>query len=64
MSIRYVCKNCGYVLFDVKNKRLHGAPVGLLSPSEVIKYYNGRCPRCGRRLEKPDLKDIVIREKK
>ncbi|RLI86868.1 MAG: hypothetical protein DRP01_03240 [Archaeoglobales archaeon] len=68
MPLRYVCSNCGYVLYDSKKYdpwKLKGMNCfGLPTPSEVIRYYNGRCPKCGKKLRKPDLKDIVIKEKK
>jgi len=62
MPIIYRCKRCGFILYDSSNpveygfSHFHGIP----TPSEVIAWWGGRCPRCGRELEKPSLDDIVI----
>lgn len=69
MGIRYVCSDCGYLLYEYKRengkviahpKDLSGSR-GLLTPSEIIAFYNGRCPRCGRKLRLPSLDSIVIK---
>lgn len=49
--IRYVCGNCGYVLYEYRtNTRCYA---GLPSPRYVYSKHNGVCPRCGKRLEPP-----------
>jgi len=63
MGVRYVCKKCGYVLYDSETKQVFKRSYGLPTPTEVIAKYFGECPRCGHRLEKPDISDISIREK-
>jgi len=62
MPIRYVCRNCNYVLYDSKNKPIWGKSWGLPTPSEIIRWYGGYCPRCGKKLKKPDIMDITVRE--
>jgi len=44
------CSNCGVVLYRGDE---------LTNPKEVIKRYNFRCPKCGRKLEVPP-KEIKI----
>lgn len=62
--MRYICSNCGHVLYDSEKYNPWKKSFGLPTPSEIIGFYNGRCPRCGKKLRKPDLKDIVVKEKK
>ena len=38
---RIVCQGCGYVLYD-------GAE--LKPPDEILHQYDGKCPKCGKRL--------------
>jgi len=56
--IIYRCRNCGFVLhvFEKAGRDYYGAP----SPSIVINWYGGICPRCGSRLKPPRPKDILI----
>ena len=59
MPVVYVCRNCGHVLFKWELQDSYG----LRTPSEVRAQFAGKCPRCGHKLESPDLKDIEIRPK-
>ena len=56
MPILYVCKRCGYVLY----RFIKLNPAGLKTPSDVAYMLGYRCPRCGRLLEPPTLRDIKI----
>jgi len=56
--IVYRCKRCGYTLHVFPRV---GSPRLLPTPSEVIAMVGGFCPRCGRRLQKPTIDDVVIR---
>ena len=56
--IIYRCRNCGYVLNIYDGKRMH--PYGPPSPSAVISWYGGVCPRCGSRLKPPSFRDVRI----
>ena len=56
--IVYRCKGCGYVLYMFPRVGRYG---GLPTPSEVIAMVGGFCPRCGRRLQKPSIDDVVVR---
>ena len=57
MPVVYRCRGCGYILYAIERV---GNPYGVKTPSEVISMYGGVCPKCGRRLEKPGLKDVEI----
>lgn len=57
MVIRFVCRACGYVLYEVKDADANH----LRTYARVIELNNGKCPSCGRRLEPPDIKDITFR---
>ena len=59
MPIVYRCRACGHVLYAFC--RVGQDSRGVPTPSEVISMYGGRCPRCGRRLEKPGLGDVDVR---
>ncbi|MEM1832377.1 MAG: hypothetical protein QXJ97_12720 [Desulfurococcaceae archaeon] len=48
MGIKYICGNCGYVLYEFKKSSL-----GLLSPATVSMMYKGKCPQCGKQLLSP-----------
>jgi len=51
MPQEIVCSRCGYVLYkgDV-----------LKPPQDIIRKYNGRCPKCGRELSfSPDRVKIT-----
>jgi ribosomal protein S27AE len=41
MPQRVLCQSCGYVLFE---------GVELTPPDEIIQRFNGRCPKCGKKL--------------
>ncbi|MBX5320791.1 MAG: hypothetical protein QHH12_01485 [Candidatus Bathyarchaeota archaeon] len=41
MPQHVVCHQCGYVLYDGDE---------LKPPDEIIHKYNGKCPKCGRKL--------------
>ncbi len=58
MPVRYVCRHCGYLLWEFKH--VGQDCYGLPSPSEIIAFYGGICPRCKRELSKPTLRDITI----
>ena len=53
MPVVYRCRECGFVLW--------AGCRDLPTPSEVIARYGGRCPRCGRKLTKPTLRDVRVR---
>ena len=64
MTIRYICKKCGFVLYEFKGI---GDPRGLLMPVQVIHMYGYVCPKCGRKLEfnvDEDWRGKVIVKKK
>ena len=69
MGIRYVCSQCGYVLYEyrIENGKVKVSPsgfkkeAGLATPKKVIEFYGGKCPRCGKKLRLPSLDNIVIR---
>jgi len=56
--IIYRCRNCGFVLhvFEKVGRDYYGVP----TPSIVISWYGGICPRCGSQLRPPRPKDILI----
>ncbi len=58
MPVRYVCRRCGYVLWEFKH--VGQDCYGLPTPTEVMNVYGGICPRCKRELRKPGLDDIII----
>ena len=41
MPFKVVCSECGYILLEAEN---------LKSPSDVMKPYDGKCPKCNRML--------------
>ncbi len=47
MPVVYRCAGCGFVL------RVHCGRGPPPSPSELARYWAGRCPACGRRLSGP-----------
>ena len=63
MPLVYKCKNCGYVLYDSRNWKKYTRVPRLPTPSEVVAWYDGRCPNCGKPLNtNPDpMKDVIIR---
>ncbi len=54
----YRCSRCGFPLYVFA--RVGQSSYGLPTPSEVIYMHGGRCPRCGKPLEKPSIKRIRI----
>jgi len=38
---RIVCQQCGYKLYEGDD---------LKPPDEILHQYNGKCPRCGKKL--------------
>ncbi len=61
MGVRYVCKHCGYVLWEFKH--VGQDYFGIPTPSEIMLATGGICPRCKRELSIPTLSDIVIKPK-
>ncbi len=49
--IRYICSNCGFVLYELKSVERNFT--GVVEPRYIVKVYNGVCPRCGKSLEPP-----------
>ena len=41
MPQRVSCSQCGYVLFE---------GLELTAPDEIIQRFDGRCPKCGKKL--------------
>ena len=58
MPVIYRCRVCGYVLYVFE--RVGQSSYGVPTPSELISMYGSACPRCGRPLEPPRLRDIVV----
>jgi rubredoxin len=58
MPVRYVCRNCGAVLYTSIG-RSDNPP----SPEYVASLYNYKCPRCGVDLSKTPLSIRVRRAK-
>lgn len=58
MPVRYTCRHCGFVLWEFKH--VGQDCYGLPSPSEIITFYGGICPKCKKELSKPSLNDISI----
>jgi len=62
MPVAYVCKRCGFIL-HVHEAPGNGEPYDgrhMPTPSELIHVYDGRCPCCGKPLERPSLEDVRI----
>ena len=45
MPVRYICRNCGFVLYEGPGKSGY-----IASPEVVARMYNHTCPRCGSSL--------------
>jgi len=58
MPVIYACKHCGFILyrFEKVGQDYYGIP----TPSEIINWYGGVCPRCNSRLSPPNLEDVKI----
>jgi len=41
MPQKVICENCGHVLYEGED---------LKAPEEIVQQYNGKCPKCGRKL--------------
>ncbi|MEM3609201.1 MAG: hypothetical protein QXM65_08130 [Candidatus Bathyarchaeia archaeon] len=41
MPQRVICQGCGQVLYE---------GVDLKPPDEILNQYNGKCPKCGKKL--------------
>ena len=57
MPQRYVCSECGFVLWESEGDELEPRKnrswdinYELKTPQEVMEMLDGRCPRCGHRL--------------
>jgi len=59
MPIKYVCKNCGYILYQFDH--VGQDTLGVRTPSELKVIFAGECPRCGHPLGTPKVEDINIR---
>jgi len=62
MAVIYRCKNCGTILYTYRYGNVDKKDLfyGVLPPGTVIDMYKGVCPKCGRRLEKPSVNDVVV----
>lgn len=58
MPVFYVCKRCGFILY--KFEHVGQDYYGLPTPSEIMNWYSGVCPKCNARLERPLLSSIRI----
>jgi len=56
MPVAYRCARCNTILH-----LFISSPYGCPTPAEVASMYGGRCPVCGRRLERPTLDRVSIR---
>jgi ribosomal protein S27AE len=62
MGVKYVCKHCGYVIWEFKQvgQDYYGIP----DPNEIMLVTGGFCPKCGHELHLPKLSDIKIKPKR
>lgn len=58
VPVVYRCSRCGFPLYVFA--RVGQSTSGIQPPSTVIYMYGGVCPRCGKVLRPPSLRDIVI----
>lgn len=62
MGIKYICGNCGYILYEFKKSSL-----GLLPPATIVELHKGKCPNCGKQLKYDLLQEwrerIIIRKR-
>jgi len=56
MPVVYRCRECGHVLYVFERVGL--SSYGLPTPSEIASWFGGLCPRCGRRLGRPQPGDV------
>ena len=57
MPVKYICRNCGFVLWEFQ--RVGQDYFGVPTPEEIKRIY-GVCPRCKSELGVPQLNDIVV----
>lgn len=50
MPVKYVCRSCGFVIYEFDKV---GSSIGLLSPLEVAKLHGYVCPACKSQLKVP-----------
>lgn len=62
IPVKYVCKDCGFVLY--KFERVGQDFYGVRTPSEIKTIFGGKCPRCGHELSTPTIEDIRITVRK
>jgi len=51
MPQRAICQNCGALLYE---------GVDLKPPDEIIQQYDGKCPKCGKKLSSIP-KDVEVK---
>ena len=55
MPQEIICSECGYVLYKGEI---------LKSPQDIIRKYEGTCPKCGKEFNFDDLKIEIISDDK
>ena len=63
MPLTMKCKGCGCTLFKGEVGMKYSSKISLTdqsTPTSIYNEYKGRCPKCRRRLEMPNSKDIRI----
>ncbi len=62
MVVRYVCKHCGYIIWEFREvgQDYYGIP----TPSEIMLVTGGICPRCKHELSMPEISNIKIRPRR
>ena len=58
MPVVYRCSSCGFPLYVFV--RVGQSTSGIPTPSQVIYMHGGVCPRCGKPLRPPSLRDIIV----
>ena len=58
VPVVYRCRQCGYILYVFW--RVGQSSYGVPTPSEIMSYYGGVCPRCGRPLQRPSIRDVIV----
>ena len=59
MPVVYVCKECGFILY--RFERVGQDYYGMPTPSEIMNWYGGVCPKCNSKLRSPSLEDVQIK---
>ena len=64
MPLTARCKKCGHILYDGDFTVRRGttgytSPVAII-PRYIIKIHEGKCPKCGRKLEMPSIGDVEV----